>query len=147
MKETVTNEKSDHAQAYFNFLRTAAWVEKKVKTALKPYGLTHAQLNILASLYHKYPNPMSPNEIKESLVIDSPDVTRLIDRLSKKELVTRSTCLTNRRKVDIIISSQGQKLYRQAHQAAKKSINNYFQEEITSAETKELNRILNKMKG
>ncbi len=136
-----------HASAYFNFLHTASWVEQKIKAALKPFGLTHAQLNILAALANRHPLPMSPNAIKERLVVNSPDVTRLIDRLCKKKLVSRSTCPNNRRMVDIIMTAQGKELFEQAHIAAKRSVDHYFRKQITKADARELNRILNKMKG
>ncbi len=137
---------NDHIKAYFKFLRTATWVEQKVKDALKPFELTHAQLNILFALERKDPEPMSPNEIKENLIVGSPDMTRLIDRLYKKGLVERATCPTNRRKVDISITAQGKKTLKQAHHAAKRNVGNFFAEQITGAEARELSQILDKMK-
>jgi len=43
----MENSKSIHALAYFNLLKTGSWIEEKVKEALKPFNLTHAQLNAL----------------------------------------------------------------------------------------------------
>jgi len=146
MNKTQPDKKNEHAIAYYNFIRTASWVEQQIKTALKPFGLTHAQLNILYSLAYRHPEPMSPNEIKESLLVSSPDVTRLIDRLCKKGLVSRATCPENRRKVDIMITDQGKDIFQQAHTAGKKSVGDFFNEQITEEEAIELNRILNKMK-
>ncbi len=146
MNETQPDKKNEYAIAYYNFLKTASWVEQQIKTTLKPFGLTHAQLNILYSLAYRHPVPMSPNEIKKSLLVSSPDVTRLIDRLYKKGLVSRGTCPENRRKVDIVITDQGIDLFNQAHAAAKKSVGNFFNEQITKEEAIELNRILKKMK-
>ena len=141
----IQKKKNEHALAYYNFLRTASWVEQEVKKALKPFGLTHAQLNILASLFNKQPEPMSPNEIKESLLVSSPDVTRLIDRLCKKDLVSRETCPANRRKVDIRITPQGKAVFKKAHIAAKRNLGHFFKDQISKAEAKELNRILGKV--
>jgi DNA-binding MarR family transcriptional regulator len=38
------------------------------------------------------------------------NTTRLIDKLLKKELVTRNTCPSNRRKIEIFITEKGSNL-------------------------------------
>ncbi|MEO1258927.1 MAG: MarR family transcriptional regulator [Bacteroidota bacterium] len=138
-------KKNDHATAYFNFIKTASQVEKKIKEALQPFGLTHAQLNILAMLSDSSPNPLTPKEIKEGLVVGNPDVTRLIDRLCKKQLVERATSPYNRRQVDIRISKEGKVLFRKAHLSAKRAVGNYFNKYINEREARALNRILLKI--
>ena len=57
--------KNIHALAYFNLLKTGSWIEEKVKTALKPFDLTHAQLNALHILYDNEPEPVSASELKK----------------------------------------------------------------------------------
>ena len=138
-------KKSDHATAYFNFIKTASQVETRIKAALQPFGLTHAQLNILSMLSVSFPAPLSPKEIKENLVVGNPDVTRLIDRLCKKKLVDRETSPHNRRQVDIRISKEGKAIFRKAHLSAKRAVGNYFQRYINEKEARALNRILSKI--
>ena len=59
--------KSIHAVAYFNLLKTGSWVEEKVKKALSPYNLTHAQLNAFHILFENDPDPVSANELRRIL--------------------------------------------------------------------------------
>lgn len=136
---------SIHAKAYFNMLKTNSWIEAQIKKALKPYGLTHAQLNVLHLLYSNYPDAVSANELKTKILVSNPDVTRLLDRLVKKEYVTRETCPGNRRKVDISITNGGIEIYKKAHLASKKSVNNFFEDSISIEEAEELRRILKKI--
>ena len=89
--------KNPYAISYFKFLKTAAWVDLRIKESLKPYNLTHSQLNVLNLLVKNHPKPMDAKTIKANLVVASPDLTRLLDRLVKKGLVNRKTCSTNRR--------------------------------------------------
>src|SRR5210317_1465756 len=93
--------RSIHALAYFNLLKTGSWIEERVKKALRPLNLTHAQLNALYILYENDPEPVSVTELKERILVSNPDVTRLLDRLVKKGYVLRETCEHNRRKIDI----------------------------------------------
>lgn len=138
--------KTIHALAYFNLLRTGSWVEEVIKQALKPFNLTHAQLNALYVLYEKDPEPVSANELKKRILVNNPDVTRLLDRLVLKDFVHRETCPENRRKIDISLTDPGRKLFLEAHLAAKEALGNFFEKQISEEEAKELRRILHKIR-
>ena len=135
-----------HALAYFNLLKTGSWIEEKVKEAIKPFNLTHAQLNALYTLMEHDPDPVSANELKKSILVNNPDVTRLMDRLVKKDFVLRKTCPENRRKIDISLTDSGRKLFEAAHLAAKQALGNFFEDQITEEEATELRRILHKLR-
>lgn len=143
----MENLNSIHALAYYNILRTSSWIEASIKQVLKPFDLTHAQLNVLHLLYENHPRPISANELKSKILVNNPDVTRLLDRLVKKGYVTRDTCEESRRKIDISITKSGKDIFLKAHQAGKKSVNNFFEDRISKEEAIELRRILHKMKG
>ena len=139
--------KNPHAMGYFNLLKTASWIELQVKEALKPYDLTHSQLNVLSILARNHPNPMTSEAIKESLVVASPDVTRLLDRLVKKGFINRKTCPTNRRKLDIAVTKNGIDFFYKVHCVAKQAVSNYFEDNITQEEARILFKILGKMRS
>ena len=138
--------KSIHAKAYFNLLKTGRWIEDRIKKSLKPFNLTHAQLNALYILMENYPKPVSANELKKRILVHNPDVTRLLDRLVKKGFVTRETCLENRRKIDITLTDSGSKLFIMANHSAKETLGNFFEKKITKDEAIELRRILHKLR-
>jgi len=137
---------SIHALAYFNLLKTGSWLEEKIKGALRAYDLTHAQLNALYILYENDPKPVSASELKKKILVSNPDVTRLLDRLVNKGLVRRETCSGNRRMIDIFLTEDGKKLFHEAHLSAKKSVGNFFEDQITREEAGELRRILHKLR-
>lgn len=138
--------KSIHALAYFNLLKTGGWIEERIKMALKPFNLTHAQLNALYILVEYDPEPVSANELKKKILVSNPDVTRLLDRLVKKGYVLRNTCPENRRKIDISLTDRGRALFVEAHHAAKQSMGDFFEKQITEDEAIELRRILRKIR-
>ena len=142
----MEDSNSIHARAYFNLLKTGGWVEETVKTALKPFNLTHAQLNALYILFENDPEPVSASELKKRILVSNPDVTRLLDRLVKKGHMFRETCPVNRRKIDISLTDPGRKLFLQAHESAKRAIGDFFENQITEDEAKELRRILHKIR-
>lgn len=143
----MIDSESIHALAYFNLLKTGSWIEERIKVALKPYNLTHAQLNALYILMENDPNPVCANEVKKRILVNNPDVTRLLDRLVKKGYVVRETCPENRRKIDISLTDSGKTLFEKAHLSAKQTLGNFFETQITEHEAKELRRILGKIRS
>ena len=135
------------AKSYFSFLATAGWIENSIKEALKPYNITHAQLNALYILVQSHPKPMPSNAIKEKILASNPDVTRLLDRLVKKGWVIRETCPDNRRKMDISITESGIEIFEEVHFVAKRAVRNYFEEQLTEEEAQELRKIAYKMRN
>ncbi len=136
---------STHAMSYFKLIQTSSWIDMKIKKALKPYNLTHTQLNVLSILVKEHPKPMTSKAIKEQLIVLSPDITRLLDRLIKKGLTKREINSANRREIDITITQEGIVFYYQAHREVVKAIDNYFEKNITEEEAKQLFKILNKI--
>ena len=143
----MEDSESIHALAYFNLLKTAGWIEINVKGALKPLGLTHAQLNALHILMDSHPNPVSASSVKKGILVSSPDVTRLLDRLVKKGCVNRKTCPMNRRKVDISLTKDGEILFKKANIAAKESLGNFFKNKISDDEASKLRELLKKIRN
>ena len=137
---------SIHALAYFNLLKTGSWVEERVKEAIKPFKLTHSQLNVLYILVENDPRPVSANDLKNRILVNNPDITRLLDRLVKRGYVLREPCSANRRKIDISLTDDGRKLFGKAHQSAKQTLGNFFEKKITEHEAIELRRILHKIR-
>jgi len=138
--------KSIHALAYFNLLKTGSWLEELIKAALKPLNLTHAQLNALYILYENDPEPVSASTLKKKILVSNPDVTRLLDRLVRKGFVLRETCPENRRKIDISLTDPGRSLFKEAHKEAKLALGDFFENQITEEEARELRRILHKIR-
>ncbi|WP_459210802.1 MarR family winged helix-turn-helix transcriptional regulator [Aquimarina rhabdastrellae] len=145
-KEVLNKEmQSTHAMSYFKLIQTSSWIDMKIKKALKPYNLTHTQLNVLSILVKEHPKPMTSKAIKEQLIVLSPDITRLLDRLVKKGLTKRETNTINRREIDITVTEEGIAFYYQVHKEVVKEVNNYFEKSITEEEAKQLFKILNKI--
>jgi DNA-binding MarR family transcriptional regulator len=111
---------------------------------LKDFSITHQQYNVLRILKGKYPENCAVNDIKEVMIDKSPDLTRLLDRLINKQLIKRSVCEVNRRKLDIAITGQGLDLLKKIAPKLKEEFGD--KPKITQREADELNRILDKMR-
>lgn len=142
----MEESRSIHELAYFNLLKTGSWIEERIKVTLRPLGLTHAQLNALYILFEKDPEPVSASDIKTKILVNNPDVTRLLDRLVIKGYVRRETCPENRRKIDISLTDSGRRLFIEAHRSVKESLGNFFEKQITEDEANELRRLMQRIR-
>ena len=90
-----------------NLVFTASWMVNKQQDFFKKFGVTASQFNILRILRGQYPNKISGAEIKSRMLDRNSDIPRMLDRLIKKNLITKSQCPNDKRAADIVITEQG----------------------------------------
>ena len=78
--------------------------------ALKPYGVTPTQYNALRILRGAGEHGLCRSEVRERLISQVPDVTRLLDRLEEMGLVERERDSDDRRMVNTRITREGLRL-------------------------------------
>ncbi len=77
---------------------------------LKSNGLTGAQYNVLRILRGAEPQGLACSSIAERMISHDPDMTRLLDRMEKRHLITRQRQSDDRRIVKTRITSGGLEL-------------------------------------
>lgn len=127
-------------------LRTGDYLDSKVTEVLKQYGITHIQFNILRILEGAQPDPLPVGKIKERLLFSKSDVTRLLDRLEKKELISRKICPSNRRKMDIEITDEGLKLIQIVLPLIEESLEGFYQKKVGEKERDVVLDVLQKIR-
>ncbi len=99
--------------AFLHLQRTAGRLMTGVEAALKPYGLTHTQYNVLRILRGAGAEGRPCGEIAGDMIHRDADMTRLLDRLEKQGWVKRSRSATDRRVVTARITAAGLNLLAQ----------------------------------
>jgi DNA-binding MarR family transcriptional regulator len=97
-------------EAFLNLLRTSGQLQQALAAELKPYGLTPTQYNVLRILRGAHPEALPCGEVGARMVTPEPDVTRMLDRLERRELVSRRRDRTDRRVVMATIEAPGLEL-------------------------------------
>ena len=77
---------------------------------LKSNGLTGAQYNVLRILRGAEPDGLPCSSIGERMISHDPDMTRLLDRMEKRQLITRQRQSDDRRVVKTRITGGGLEL-------------------------------------
>lgn len=98
---------SVHEEVVLSMLRTADHLVVPMNEVLREVNLSLSQYNVLRILRGAGPDGLPCGEISERMVRRDPDLTRLLDRLETRGLVTRSRGTTDRRVVRASISKEG----------------------------------------
>jgi DNA-binding MarR family transcriptional regulator len=136
--------KSGHQKAVINLLYTASWLQGRQQDFFKPFNITPQQFNILRILKGQYPKSISGTEIKARMLDKNSDVSRLLDRLVAKNLISKQICPNDKRATDVSITEQGLELLRDLDK---------FQSQIdevmslTEEEALQLSNLLDKSRG
>ena len=102
--------KTAHQRATVNLIFTHNWLMTRQKAFFKDFDITVQQYNVLRILRGQSPKPVSTSDIRERMLDKMSDVSRIVDRLVKKDLVVRKTCKADKRLVDVLISEAGLQL-------------------------------------
>ena len=97
-------------EALLSIERTAAVLMHRFADSLKAHGITPTQYNVLRILRGAGSAGLCRNEIRDRLVAQVPDVTRLLDRMEESNMVERERAEDDRRHVTTRITRDGLKL-------------------------------------
>lgn len=127
-----------------NIRFTGNWLYNRISRALKPYGISEEQYNVLRILKGQHPQPSPLQLISERMINRMSNATRLVEKLRRQGLVSREVCPKNRRKVDILITEKGLNLLKDI----KPKLDQEMQKAntISVEEAEELNRLLDKIR-
>lgn len=98
---------SNDQKITLNFMYTYNCFKEELKNFFKPYDITSQQFNVLRILRGNYPEPYTTSQVRDRMLDKMSDASRIVDRLVKKGLVSRSVTKADKRLVDVVISSKG----------------------------------------
>ena len=129
-----------------NIIYSASWMSAKHLQVLKTFNLSTQQFNILRILKGRHPEPATVKLLTERMIDKMSNASRLVEKLKQKGLVERTSCPEDRRRVDIAITKKGAKVIEQASKILEGEIENTLSV-LTKKEAKQLNDLLDKMRG
>ena len=129
-----------------NLQFTAAFHRTEFRGRLDPHGISPEQFNILRILMGQHPNPASAKLVMERMIDKSSNVSRLVEKLRIKGLVTRTACDQDRRAVDLTITTTGLDVLAQLDEEMEAKPMS-LGEHLTTAEAKRLNILLDRCRG
>ncbi|NSL90281.1 MarR family winged helix-turn-helix transcriptional regulator [Chitinophaga solisilvae] len=140
---TQKNFENDYQRGLVSLIFVGNWITSRHQQFFKRYDITMQQYNILRILRGQHPKAASINVLKERMLDKMSDVSRLVERLRKAELIERRSCELDRRAVDVRITAKGLELLSVIDQDISQ-MNDAFKS-LNEKDLSQLNKLLDKM--
>ncbi|MGA2678295.1 MAG: MarR family transcriptional regulator [Sedimentisphaerales bacterium] len=108
-----TDFASQAHEALLSIYYTASIMKKRADDFFGKFGLTDVQFNLLNLLYYESGKEggLSQAQISDMMLVNRANITSLVDRMEKAELVTRTAHAKDRRYNIIKLTGKGKNLY------------------------------------
>lgn len=138
--------RNDYHKGFINVNYTAKQLSYEFYQSLKSHNITEQQYNVLRILRgFRHEAPLCIGFVKERMLDKDSDVSRIIDRLFAKELVSRNENPDDRRLKMIEITNKGLSLLNSLFDCEKKI--DTLLNKLSFTEVTELNRLLDKIRS
>jgi DNA-binding MarR family transcriptional regulator len=122
----------------------SAVLRRAFDQALAPWGITSSQASVLAFL-EEVDHPITINQLARLLILESPSVTAMIDRLSERGLVERTDDPKDRRRTLVQLTEEAKRLQKSIREPGQQLYNEIF-DVLTDEERQVLRAILRKFR-
>ncbi len=144
--ELKSNFSNDYQKLIVNLYLTHSRINEPFERLFRQHGLTLTQYNLLRILRGQKQKPVSIGIIKERMIERNSDVSRIVDRLIKKKLITRTENKVDRRQKDIVINKEGLALIAKLDQY-EIDMHKKLEQQITPQEVLVINDLLDKLRS
>ena len=143
IEEEIEQKQFDSPQhkAGMNIIFTANWLLNQYAAVLKPIDLSLQQLNVLAILKGQPDRTTTVNVIRNRMIDRMPNVSRLLNKLMEKKLISKDRDLTDQRVVYIKLTERGEKVARMGRELFQK-----ISYGITKKQVETLNELLEEIR-
>ena len=134
-------------EALLNIYYTASIMKKRADDFFGQFGLTDVQFNMMNLLYYESGKEggLSQAQISDMMLVNRANITSLVDRMEKAELVSRTAHANDRRYNIIKLTSKGKNLYTKVEQHYLKQVKEAMAP-LDAAEIKKLAGMLEKVR-
>ena len=139
----------DQLAAWKQLQWATALITSRFRRDLAAAGLSLEQFDVLVHLAWAPSGTLPLHELTASMVVadalSRSGITRLLDRMERDGLITRTVSTTDRRRFDVALTPAGQHRFDQAWPAHADGIGRYFAQPLTSRDIGDLARILDSL--
>jgi DNA-binding MarR family transcriptional regulator len=133
-------------QIFVSLLKAADSLSQQAEQLIKTAGLTAAQYNVLRILRGAEPEGLLCRGISERMISRDPDITRLLDRMEKHNLITRERQSKDRRVIKTRITPEGLRLLKKLDRPVHELHKNQFRH-MSTTRLSQLAELLKEVQG
>jgi MarR family 2-MHQ and catechol resistance regulon transcriptional repressor len=131
-----------------NIYYTASCLKKRADEFFRAFGLTDVQFNVMMLLAHQSgaEGGLSQAQLSDMMLVNRANVTSLIDRMEKADLVARTAAANDRRYNIIKMTGKGKRLFAKVEPLYAKQVRQIMAT-LKTGEQKRLEAMLEKVRG
>ena len=135
-------------EALLNIYYTASCLKKRADEFFRPFGLTDVQFNLMMLLEYQSSEEkgLSQAQISGMMLVNRANITSLVDRMEKADLVVRTAAESDRRYNIVKFTGRGKKLLARVEPLYAKEVNTVMTI-LKESEQKRLNNMLEKIRS
>ena len=137
--------KNEYQKLGINIIYTGNWLSLHHAKKCKTLGITPEQFNILRILRGQYPKPATVNLLTERMLNKMSNVSRLVEKLRKKDLLARHISELDRRACDVVITKKGLHLLDELDKVEVEWNSLFLQ--LSKLEARKMNFLLDKLRS
>lgn len=138
-----SNFKTEYQKAIVNLIFTYNWTTEQLKQIFYEEGLTMQQFNIMRILRGSQ-TALSTLQIRDRMLDKMSDTSRIVDRIIIKGFAKKTICKSDKRLVDVTITTRGLKLLEKMDKQEDKMAAIFAK--LSESEAKTLNKLLDKIR-
>ncbi len=130
------------AEAWMGFLRTQARLMTQLDRELREeHGLSLADYDVMATLSAQPEHQLRATELAEQVVISPSTLTRRLDSMEQRGLVTRRRCPSDARGVHVVLTAEGMRALQAAAPSHVDGVRRHFIDSLTRSQIEALAHI------
>lgn len=135
---------NEYTKGMIGLVFVGNWIVSRNQQFFKKFDITMQQFNILRILRGQHPKAANINMLKERMLDRMSDVSRLVERLRKADLLERKSCQSDRRAVDVKITSKGLQLLKSIEEEVTQ-LDDVLKKALDPLEIAQLNSLVDKV--
>ena len=135
-------------RALLNIYYTTSCLKKRAAEFFRDFGLTDVQFNVMMLLHHQSRSAegLSQAQLSDMMLVNRANITSLVDRMEKADLVVRTAAPSDRRYNIVKLTTRGKKLLAQVEPLYAKEVKKIVAP-LKEAEQKKLIQMLGNVRG
>lgn len=143
---SITIRHSPATDAWHAAILSHARVTRRLDHDLREqFGLTLSWYEVLLLLASAEGHRLRMHELADGMILSKSAATRLVDRLERKGLVTRSVCDEDRRGMEVGLTDEGRDLFLAAGRLHYRGIEDHFAAHLSAAELTTITDVLTRV--
>ncbi len=135
--------RNEQHKLLIHLMYTRSILTIELKRMFREHGITPEQYNVLRILVGQRGTPLALNDLTTRMLDPASNTSRLVEKLRQKNMLVRTECPSDRRRVDLVITPAGEQIVAQVDPDLR-ALEAHFEDNISTEEALKMNEALNR---